>query len=131
MSKPLYEYLDFGGVGCISCAKSSGLYSVRFTNILGYIIVEMLQSLYFSSFSYVIYGLNICLQSNSSLVMLFGGCVCMYIVGSLTMFVIWSDYSSFLLPTFSSSLSQNGCRISSVINDVLKMIMGRAFCLLF
>lgn len=39
MSKPLYEYLDFGGVECISCAKSSGLYSVRFTNILGYIIV--------------------------------------------------------------------------------------------
>ncbi|KAM3692230.1 hypothetical protein ACJW31_08G073400 [Castanea mollissima] len=28
MSKRLYEYLDFGGVGCISCAKSSGLYSI-------------------------------------------------------------------------------------------------------
>jgi hypothetical protein len=39
MSKPLYEYLDFGGVGCISCAKSSGPYSVRFTNILGYISI--------------------------------------------------------------------------------------------
>lgn len=34
MSKPLYECLDLGGVECISCAKSSGLYSVRFTNII-------------------------------------------------------------------------------------------------
>ncbi|PON37687.1 hypothetical protein PanWU01x14_318450 [Parasponia andersonii] len=33
-SKSLYEFLDYGGIGCISCAKSTRPYSVRLTLVI-------------------------------------------------------------------------------------------------